>query len=39
VNPSDTNARSRSGLPSNGKVTSGSRISGGIGSGGGGGGS
>jgi hypothetical protein len=39
VNPSDTNARSRSGLPSNGKVASGSRISGGIGSGGGGGGS
>jgi hypothetical protein len=39
INPSDTNARSRAGLPSNGKVTSGSRISGGIGSGGGGGGS
>ena len=37
VNPSDTSARSRAGLPSNGKVTSGSRISGGIGSGAGGG--
>ena len=33
VNPSDTSARSRNGLPSNGKVSSGSRISGGIGSG------
>jgi len=33
VNPSDTSARSRSGLPSSGKVASGSRISGGIGSG------
>ncbi len=33
VNPSDTSARSRSGLPSRGKVASGSRISGGIGSG------
>jgi hypothetical protein len=39
VNPSDTSARRSAGLPSNGKVTSGSRISGGIGSGGGGGGS
>jgi hypothetical protein len=39
VNPSDSSARSRSGLPSSGKVTSGSRITGGIGSGGGGGGS
>ncbi len=37
VNPSDTAARSRSGLPSSGKVTSGSRVSGGIGSGGAGG--
>ncbi|GAB4080925.1 hypothetical protein GCU67_05090 [Modestobacter muralis] len=33
VNPSDTAARSRSGLPSSGKVTSGTRVSGGIGSG------
>ena len=33
VNPSDTTARSRNGLPSNGRVTSGTRISGGIGSG------
>jgi hypothetical protein len=33
VNPSDTSARSRSGLPSSGKVASGTRISGGIGSG------
>ena len=33
VNPSDTSARSRSGLPSSGKVSSGTRISGGIGSG------
>ena len=39
VNPSDTSARSRAGLPSSGKVSSGTRISGGIGSGGGGGGS
>jgi hypothetical protein len=39
VNPSDTTARSRSGLPSSGKVTSGSRVSGGIGSGKAGGGS
>ncbi len=39
VNPSDTSARSRSGLPSTGKVASGTRIKGGIGSGGGGGGS
>ena len=33
VNPSDTAARSRNGLPSTGKVTSGTRVSGGIGSG------
>ena len=33
VNPSDTSARSRNGLPSNGKVSSGSRISGGLGAG------
>jgi hypothetical protein len=33
VNPSDTTARSRSGLPRSGKVSSGTRISGGIGSG------
>ena len=39
VNPSDSSARSRSGLPSTGKVASGTRIKGGIGSGGGGGGS
>jgi hypothetical protein len=39
VNPSDTSARSRSGLPTTGKVASGTRISGGIGKGGGGGGS
>ena len=39
VNPSDSSARARTGLPSTGRVTSGSRISGGIGSGGGGGGS
>src|SRR4051812_50059844 len=38
VNPSDTRARSRSGLPGTGKVASGTPISGGIGSGGGGGG-
>ena len=37
VNPSDTTARRSAGLPTNGKVTSGSRISGGIGSGAGGG--
>ena len=37
LNPSDTSARSRSGLPSSGKVASGTRISGGIGSGAGGG--
>jgi hypothetical protein len=39
INPSDTSARSRYGLPGSGRVTSGTRISGGIGSGGGGGGS
>src|SRR4051812_27962698 len=39
VNPSDASARSRSGLPRNGKVASGTRIVGGIGKGGGGGGS
>ena len=33
VNPSDTAARSANGLPSTGKVTSGTRVSGGIGSG------
>jgi hypothetical protein len=37
VNPSDTTARRSAGLPTNGKVTSGSRISGGIGAGSGGG--
>ena len=37
INPSDSTARSRAGMPSTGKVTSGSRISGGIGSGGSGG--
>ncbi|GAA4729163.1 hypothetical protein GCM10023328_04600 [Modestobacter marinus] len=35
VNPSDTTARSRAGLPGSGRVTSGTRISGGIGTGGG----
>jgi hypothetical protein len=39
VNPSDSTARRSAGLPNTGKVASGSRISGGIGSGGGGGGS
>jgi len=33
VNPSDTTARSRNGLPGTGRVTSGTRVSGGIGSG------
>lgn len=33
VNPADTTARSRAGLPGSGRVTSGTRISGGIGSG------
>ena len=33
INPSDTSARSRSGLPGTGKVSSGTRISGGLGSG------
>ncbi|TWH74715.1 hypothetical protein JD78_03260 [Modestobacter roseus] len=33
VNPSDTSARTRAGLPGSGRVSSGSRISGGIGSG------
>ncbi|MGY1838743.1 MULTISPECIES: hypothetical protein [unclassified Modestobacter] len=33
VNPADTSARSRAGLPGSGRVSSGSRISGGIGSG------
>jgi hypothetical protein len=37
VNPSDSSARSRSGLPTTGKVASGTRITGGIGKGGGGG--
>jgi hypothetical protein len=37
VDPSDTTARRSAGLPTNGKVTSGSRISGGIGAGSGGG--
>jgi hypothetical protein len=37
VNPSDSTARSRSGLPTTGKVASGTRITGGIGKGGGGG--
>ena len=35
VNPADTTARSRAGLPGSGRVTSGTRISGGIGTGGG----
>jgi hypothetical protein len=39
INPSDTTARSRNGLPGTGRVSSGTRIRGGIGSGGGGGGS
>ncbi|MCU1607237.1 MAG: uncharacterized protein JWP46_3702 [Modestobacter sp.] len=39
VNPSDSVARSRSGLPRTGTVASGTRISGGLGSGGGSGGS
>jgi hypothetical protein len=39
INPSDTTARSRNGLPGSGRVSSGTRIRGGIGSGGGGGGS
>jgi hypothetical protein len=39
INPSDTSARSRNGMPGTGRVSSGTRISGGIGSGGGGGGS
>ncbi|WP_222264731.1 hypothetical protein [Modestobacter marinus] len=39
INPSDSSARSRNGMPSSGRVSSGTRISGGIGSGGGGGGS
>ena len=33
INPGDTAARSRAGLPSTGKVTGGQRISGGLGSG------
>jgi hypothetical protein len=33
INPADTAARSRAGLPSTGKVTGGQRISGGLGSG------
>jgi len=37
VNPSDSTARRTAGLPNSGRVTSGSRISGGIGSGSGGG--
>jgi len=39
INPSDSSARSRNGMPGTGRVSSGTRISGGIGSGGGGGGS
>jgi hypothetical protein len=39
VNPADSAARRNSGLPTSGKVASGTRITGGIGSGGGGGGS
>lgn len=39
VNPSDSTARRNSGMPSSGRVSSGTRITGGIGSGGGGGGS
>ncbi|HEV7726483.1 MAG: uncharacterized protein JWQ26_675 [Modestobacter sp.] len=39
VNPSDSSARSRNGLPRTGTVSSGTRISGGLGSGGGSGGS
>jgi hypothetical protein len=39
INPSDTTARSRNGMPGTGRVSSGTRIRGGIGSGGGGGGS
>ena len=39
VNPSDSSARRNSGLASSGRVASGTRITGGIGSGGGGGGS
>jgi hypothetical protein len=39
VNPADSAARSRNGLPRNGAVASGTRISGGLGSGGGSGGS
>ena len=39
INPSDSSARSRNGMPGSGRVSSGTRISGGIGSGGGGGGS
>lgn len=37
VNPSDSSARSRAGLPGSGRVSSGTRVSGGIGSGAGGG--
>ena len=37
VNPSDSSARSRAGLSSSGRVSSGTRVSGGIGSGAGGG--
>ena len=33
INPTDTAARSRAGLPSTGKVTGGQRVSGGLGSG------
>jgi hypothetical protein len=39
VNPSDSSARSRNGLPRTGTVASGTRISGGLGAGGAGGGS
>jgi len=33
INPTDTQARQRAGLPANGKITGGQRVSGGIGSG------
>ena len=33
INPSDSSARSRAGLPSSGRVSSGTRVTGGIGSG------
>lgn len=37
INPTDTQARQRAGLPSTGRVSSGTRVTGGIGSGAGGG--